>query len=83
MSQAGRQDMGSKVHNAVKVRSTRVTLLNVYVLITKWTSCQPDSQKGVFEQAGDAVSGTMDNVASGVQPQVSTARCRETIILSV
>ncbi|RXW22322.1 hypothetical protein EST38_g3512 [Candolleomyces aberdarensis] len=33
------------------------------------SAMKPDSQKGVFEQAGDHVKGTSDSVASTLQPQ--------------
>lgn len=33
---------------------------------------QPDSQKGMVEQAGDMMSGAMDSGAAAMQPNVST-----------
>ncbi|KAF5325640.1 hypothetical protein D9611_000312 [Ephemerocybe angulata] len=33
------------------------------------SAMKPDSQKGVFEQAGDAVKGKTDSAASTLQPQ--------------
>ncbi|KAF6763990.1 heat shock protein 9/12-domain-containing protein [Ephemerocybe angulata] len=32
------------------------------------SAMKPDSQKGMFEQAGDAIKGTTDSMASTVQP---------------
>ncbi|KAJ2913221.1 hypothetical protein MD484_g7194, partial [Candolleomyces efflorescens] len=33
------------------------------------SAMKPDSQKGLFEQAGDHIKGTTDSMASTLQPQ--------------
>merc|ERR1712138_75369 len=33
------------------------------------SAMKPDSQKGIFEQAGDALKGKSDSAASSMQPQ--------------
>ncbi|KAJ3509627.1 hypothetical protein NLJ89_g5119 [Agrocybe chaxingu] len=38
------------------------------------SAMKPDSQKGTFEQAGDAIKGKMDSAASTMQPNASIIR---------
>lgn len=44
---------------------------------------KPDSQKGTFEQAGDKIKGSMDNMASSVQPNVSSSAFQHTRFLNL
>ena len=45
------------------------------------SAMKPDSQKGTFEQAGDKIKGSMDNMASSMQPNVSFSTFQHTRFL--
>ncbi len=45
------------------------------------SAMKPDSQKGTFEQAGDKIKGSMDNMASSMQPNVGFAPLQHTRFL--
>lgn len=47
------------------------------------SAMKPDSQKGTFEQAGDKIKGSMDNMASSVQPNVSSSAFQHTRFLNL
>jgi len=67
MSDFGRQSFTDKAGSAMKVRRSDGLHLTAF---TYQSHSQPDSQKGMFEQAGDMLKGQSDSMASNMQPQV-------------
>lgn len=76
MSDQCRQSFTDKAASSLKVP---LPLTIVTVSFTLLLTLQPDSQKSTTEHVGDKIKGTMDSIASNVQPEVR----RLTLIITI